>query len=132
MEPAGLAGSGHQPGIPLPYGDAAGTEQAFRRGRPRDDHRFSQQPACLQLHGNPGCLAEWDEAQWKFTLTLGSQGVHGIRKTIAKDIFGMELEDFRVITRDVGGGFGTKSFTYREYPLSLESARRSSAVRSNG
>jgi carbon-monoxide dehydrogenase large subunit len=31
---------------------------------------------------------------------------------------------FRVITRDVGGGFGTKSFNYREYPLSLESARR--------
>ncbi|WP_417435136.1 xanthine dehydrogenase family protein molybdopterin-binding subunit [Hoeflea sp.] len=70
------------------------------------------------------CLAEWDSEAKKFILTLGSQGVHGIRKTLAKDIFRMDLEDFRVITRDVGGGFGTKTFNYREYPLSLEAARR--------
>jgi carbon-monoxide dehydrogenase large subunit len=39
-------------------------------------------------------------------------------------VFKTDLENFRVITRDVGGGFGTKSFNYREYPLSLVSARR--------
>ena len=27
-------------------------------------------------------------------------------------------------TGDVGGGFGTKAFLYREYPLALEAARR--------
>lgn len=70
------------------------------------------------------CLAEWDAEAEKFTLTLGSQGVHAIRRTLAKDVFGMDLDAFRVITRDVGGGFGTKSFNYREYPLSLEAARQ--------
>ena len=33
-------------------------------------------------------------------------------------------ESLRVITQDVGGGFGTKSVMYREYPLVLEAARR--------
>lgn len=70
------------------------------------------------------CLAEWDAEVEKFTLTLGSQGVHGIRKTLARDVFGMNIEAFRVVTRDVGGGFGTKAFNYREYPLALEAARR--------
>ncbi len=30
----------------------------------------------------------------------------------------------RVTTNDVGGGFGTKTFVYREYPLVLEAAKR--------
>ena len=30
----------------------------------------------------------------------------------------------RVVTQDVGGGFGTKAVVYREYPLVLEAARR--------
>ena len=36
------------------------------------------------------------------------------------------------LTPDVGGGFGTKSFNYREYPLVARRPRRCSAVRSNG
>ncbi|MDP2734179.1 MAG: xanthine dehydrogenase family protein molybdopterin-binding subunit, partial [Hoeflea sp.] len=70
------------------------------------------------------CLAEWNAEEGRFTLTLGSQGVHSIRKTLARDVFRMDLDAFRVVTRDVGGGFGTKSFNYREYPLSLEAARQ--------
>ena len=30
----------------------------------------------------------------------------------------------RVVTKDVGGGFGTKNMMYREYPLVVEAARR--------
>ena len=45
------------------------------------------------------CLAEWDATSKKFTLTLGSQGVHSIRRTLANDVFRMDLEDFRVVTK---------------------------------
>jgi carbon-monoxide dehydrogenase large subunit len=69
-----------------------------------------------------GCLAEWDGR--RFTLTVGSQGVHGLRDTLAGSIFKMPAEAFHVKTGDVGGGFGTKTFMYREYPLCLEAARR--------
>jgi aerobic carbon-monoxide dehydrogenase large subunit len=50
------------------------------------------------------------------TLTLGSQGSHGLRDTLAK-IMGLDAANVRVVTPDVGGGFGTKAFMYREYPL---------------
>ena len=57
-------------------------------------------------------------------LTTGSQGVHGMRDVIAKKVFKIGPEKLRVITPDVGGGFGPKGFVYREYPLVLEAAKR--------
>lgn len=60
----------------------------------------------------------------QLTLTLGSQGSHDIRDTLANDILKVAPETIRVITPDVGGGFGTKIFMYREYALAAEAARR--------
>ncbi|MCA1998706.1 MAG: xanthine dehydrogenase family protein molybdopterin-binding subunit [Hyphomicrobiales bacterium] len=58
------------------------------------------------------------------TLTLGTQGSHGIQQTLARHILRMDPARIRVITPDVGGGFGTKAFMYREYPLAVEAALR--------
>ncbi|MGI9366201.1 MAG: xanthine dehydrogenase family protein molybdopterin-binding subunit, partial [Rhizobiaceae bacterium] len=54
----------------------------------------------------------------------GSQGVHGMRDAIAGTCLNVSAEKLRVITPDVGGGFGTKAFAYREYPLALIAAKR--------
>lgn len=105
-------------------GDRAVTEAAFAEADHVTTIKFINNRLICNYMEPRACLAEWDAESEKFTLTLGSQGVHGIRKTLARDVFKTDLENFRVITRDVGGGFGTKSFNYREYPLSLESARR--------
>ncbi|MCC0026381.1 MAG: xanthine dehydrogenase family protein molybdopterin-binding subunit [Brucellaceae bacterium] len=58
------------------------------------------------------------------TLTTGSQGVFGMRRLLCQNVFRIEPERMRVITPDVGGGFGPKTFVYREYPLVLEASRR--------
>ncbi len=42
--------------------------------------------------------------------------------TLAKFIFKIDPATLRVVTPDVGGGFGTKTFMYREYPLALHAA----------
>ncbi|HEX2137667.1 MAG TPA: molybdopterin cofactor-binding domain-containing protein, partial [Microvirga sp.] len=60
----------------------------------------------------------------RWTLTLGSQGSHEIRDTLAEHILKVEPERIRVVTTDVGGGFGTKIFMYREYPLCAVAAER--------
>ena len=69
-------------------------------------------------------VGEYDPGTGRFTLNVGSQGVHGIRDALAGPILKIPPESLRVITQDVGGGFGTKSVMYREYPLVLEAARR--------
>jgi aerobic carbon-monoxide dehydrogenase large subunit len=67
-------------------------------------------------------IGEFDRKTGRYTLTLGSQGVHGIQGSVAK-IMGVPADKLRVVTPDVGGGFGTKSFNYREYPLVLVAAK---------
>ncbi len=69
------------------------------------------------------CVAEWSDEEDRYTLTVPSQGVHGMRRGIAPCI-GVEPEQIRVVTPDVGGGFGTKVFPYREYPLALIAAKK--------
>ncbi len=69
------------------------------------------------------CLAEWSSEDERYTLTTGSQGVHGVRRMICDNILNIDHDHLRVITPDVGGGFGTKVFVYREYPLALIAAK---------
>ena len=57
-------------------------------------------------------------------LTLGTQGVHGIQAKLADTVFGIPKDRLRVVTKDVGGGFGPKAFAYREYPLVMEAVKR--------
>ena len=68
-------------------------------------------------------LGEYDGASGRFTLTTSSQGVHGLQNSVSA-LMGIDTKNLRVRTFDVGGGFGTKTFLYREYPLVLEAAKR--------
>ena len=69
------------------------------------------------------CRAEWDADAGQYVLTVPSQGVFGVRGVLTK-VLGVDEDAIRVITPDVGGGFGVKVFTYREYPLSLIAAKK--------
>ncbi len=59
----------------------------------------------------------------RMTLTLSSQGSHALRDVLCRDVLKIAPDSMRVITPDVGGGFGTKLFTYREYALAAFAAR---------
>ncbi len=59
-----------------------------------------------------------------YTLYTGSQGVANMRGMLAGAILKCPLEQVRVITGDVGGGFGMKSFVYPEYILVLHAAKQ--------
>ncbi|MBW3098687.1 xanthine dehydrogenase family protein molybdopterin-binding subunit [Pseudohoeflea coraliihabitans] len=105
-------------------GDRDRTEAAFAGA----DHVVTLDLVNNRLASNyiepRACLAEWDGAAEKFTLHVGSQGVHSLRRSLADKVFKLDREAIRVVTGDVGGGFGTKMFLFREYPLAMEAARR--------
>jgi aerobic carbon-monoxide dehydrogenase large subunit len=69
-------------------------------------------------------VGEYDAATGRLALNAGSQGVHILQGLIANKILKIPSANLRVVTQDVGGGFGTKNMLYREYPLVLEAARR--------
>ncbi|MGH7122738.1 MAG: xanthine dehydrogenase family protein molybdopterin-binding subunit, partial [Stellaceae bacterium] len=68
-------------------------------------------------------LAEYDPKDELLTLHVGSQGVTLLRENIA-GIMGVPRERVRVVTGDVGGGFGMKSPAYPEYLAILVAARQ--------
>ena len=59
-----------------------------------------------------------------YTLHVGSQGVAGMRGLLAGRVMKCPPEELRILTGDVGGGFGMKTFIYPEYGLVLEAAKR--------
>jgi carbon-monoxide dehydrogenase large subunit len=68
--------------------------------------------------------AEYDPALQKFTLYCGTQGSWLVKNLLAGSVFKTEPEKFRVVTPDVGGGFGMKLYLYGEYALVCMAARR--------
>ncbi len=69
-------------------------------------------------------VAEYDATADRITLTLGSQGSHFVRDILANAVLKIAPDKLRVVTPDVGGGFGTKLFPYREYALAAVAAKR--------
>ncbi|HEY6025664.1 MAG TPA: molybdopterin cofactor-binding domain-containing protein, partial [Pseudolabrys sp.] len=66
--------------------------------------------------------ASYDAGSNKFTLRVGTQGVGGMRMHMAESM-GIKPEELRVLTDDVGGGFGMKAATYPEYVALLHGAK---------
>lgn len=105
-------------------GNAEKTEKAFAKA----DRIVSVTIVNNRLASNymetRACIAEYDKDSKRWTLTLGSQGSHGTKDILADYILKVDPARIRVITPDVGGGFGTKIFMYREYPLTMVAAEK--------
>jgi carbon-monoxide dehydrogenase large subunit len=72
-----------------------------------------------------GAVGVYDQAQGSYTLYASSQGAHLLKEMLAGAILPEAGADkIRVITPDVGGGFGMKIFLYPEYVMLLWAARR--------
>jgi aerobic carbon-monoxide dehydrogenase large subunit len=71
-----------------------------------------------------GALGVYDAAEDRFTLYTSTQGSHAIRRLLAASVFRFAEHRIRVVTPDVGGGFGMKLFLYPEHGLVLYAARK--------
>jgi len=70
-----------------------------------------------------GAIGSYDPETDRYTLICGSQGVGLVKNILAGMVYKADPDKFRIITPDTGGGFGTKLFVYREYPLVLEASK---------
>jgi carbon-monoxide dehydrogenase large subunit len=105
------------------FGDAAKTAAAFAKAARVARVKLINQRLVTNYIDTRGVIAEYDAAHDHYTLTLGSQGSHAIRDVIGVRVMGLAPEQMRVVTPDVGGGFGTKLFAYREYALAAVAAK---------
>ena len=103
-------------------GDERATREAFANAARTVEVKLVNQRLVTNYLDTRGVIGEYDGG--RYTLTLGSQGSHIIRDIIGGDVMKLSRDKMRVITPDVGGGFGTKLFPYREYALAAVAAER--------
>jgi len=104
-------------------GDRTKTDQAFASAAHVVELTVLNQRLVANYLDTRGVIGECDE-NGRITLTLSSQGGHAIRDVLCNNVLRIPSERLRVVTPDVGGGFGTKLFTYREYALAAVAAER--------
>jgi carbon-monoxide dehydrogenase large subunit len=60
----------------------------------------------------------------RYTLTSNTQGGWNLKSALASQVFKIPETDIRIVTPDVGGGFGMKAFLYPEQALVLFAAKK--------
>ena len=104
-------------------GDKAATEAAFRGAAHVVEldltiNRVS--PSTLEPRA---AAATVDPVDGRITLYTSSQNPHGLRASLARDVFRVPETQIRVVSPDVGGGFGMKNNTFPEDVLAIHAAR---------
>jgi len=66
----------------------------------------------------------YDPLEERYTLYAGVQSPHRMRSDLAKNVFGIPEGKLRVISPDMGGGFGMRGSTFAEHGLVLWAAKR--------
>ena len=105
-------------------GDAAAVDAAFAKA-----HHVTQLDLVnTRLSASPietrGYIGAYDPETERYTLHASAGKPNPIKRTLARDVFGIAPDRIRVITRDVGGGFGCKNVAYPEEALVMWAARR--------
>jgi len=69
-------------------------------------------------------IADFDPASGRSTLYTATQGPHFVRDPLAETVLKLPKEKLRLITPNVGGGFGMKAFVYPEHALVVWASRK--------
>ncbi|WGR73964.1 MULTISPECIES: xanthine dehydrogenase family protein molybdopterin-binding subunit [unclassified Bradyrhizobium] len=105
-------------------GDKAATEAAFAKAHTVAEISIVNPRVVANFMETRAAVCEYDAKRDHLTLTVGSQGSHRLRDILCQNVLNIPTDKMRVICPDVGGGFGTKLFPYREYALMAVAARK--------
>lgn len=105
-------------------GDAAAVEEAFASAAHVERVRLLDTRLAPSAMEPRAAIASYDPQDQRYTLIAPTQGVAVVRKILTEAVFKVPTEKIRVLTHDVGGGFGMKVQTYSEYAALLYAARR--------
>jgi aerobic carbon-monoxide dehydrogenase large subunit len=105
-----------------------GDEDAVERAMTAARHRIGLELVNNRIIVNSmeprGAIGEYEPGEDAYTLWSSTQGSHFLRNLLAESVFKIPENRIRVVTRDVGGGFGMKFFLYPEHILVLWAATK--------
>ncbi|MEJ0015775.1 MAG: xanthine dehydrogenase family protein molybdopterin-binding subunit [Acetobacteraceae bacterium] len=105
------------------FGDRAKTEEQFANAAHVTRLTVVNNRIVVSSIEARASVADYDAASGRWTLYANTQGGWLVKGLMAP-LFQAEPEKFRIITPDVGGGFGMKLFLYAEHVLTCYAARK--------
>jgi aerobic carbon-monoxide dehydrogenase large subunit len=108
----------------VPIGDKIATDAAFAKAHAVAEIKIVNPRVVASFMETRAAICEYDAKRDHLTITVGSQGSHRLRDILCQNVLKIPVEKMRVICPDVGGGFGTKLFPYREYALLAVASRK--------
>jgi aerobic carbon-monoxide dehydrogenase large subunit len=118
------SGAGSNVSVDAEYGDSAAVERAFANAHKTVEIQLRNNRIAVMSMEPRGAVGHFEASPDRLTLYAGLQGVARPRAVLANDIFKLPMERVRVVSHDVGGGFGMKSALYPEYVLVLWASRQ--------
>ena len=106
------------------YGDAAAVAKAFAEAAHVTRLEIESNRVVVSAMEPRSAIGEFETASGRWVLHVQSQGVFGMRASLAKDVLNVAADKVRVLTGHVGGSFGMKAPVYPEYPCVLLAAKR--------
>ena len=105
-------------------GDRATTEAAFAKAEHVTRIELVNNRIVVAPIEPRVAIGDYDAAEDQMTLYTPTQGGMRMRPQLADRIFKVPAESVRVVTPDVGGGFGMKIFVFAEQVMVLYAARK--------
>jgi carbon-monoxide dehydrogenase large subunit len=105
-------------------GDAKATEAAFAKAAHVVNLELINNRVVANSMEPRNAIAEYNPATGRSTLYTATQGPHFVRDTLADAVLKLSKDKVRVITGNVGGGFGMKAFVYPEHALVVWASRK--------
>ncbi len=105
-------------------GDAKATEAAFAKAARVVTLDLINNRVVANSMEPRNAIADYDPASGRSTLYTATQGPHFVRDPLADAILKIGKDKLRVITPNVGGGFGMKAFAYPEQALVVWASRK--------
>ncbi|WP_119304387.1 xanthine dehydrogenase family protein molybdopterin-binding subunit [Dongia deserti] len=104
-------------------GEQAPTEAAFAKAAKVVRLELINNRVVVHSMEPRGAVGAYDAYDGRYTLHVSSQGSHWIQRWLVEDVLRLPRDRVRVITNDVGGGFGMKAVNYPEYGALLWAAK---------
>src|SRR5260221_11625982 len=108
--------------FPLMMGNKEATEAAFARAKHTVAVRLYNNRITANSMEPRATIGDYSNES--FTLSTSSQNPHGVRGILCTAVFKLPENRLRVVSPDVGGGFGMKGDVYPEDGLVLWASRR--------
>ena len=105
-------------------GDAKATDAAFAQGAHVVRLELVNNRVAVNSMEPRNAVADYDSDSGRSTLYTATQGPHFVRDPLAELVLKIPKDKLRLVTPNVGGGFGMKAFVYPEHALVVWASRK--------